>query len=113
MWYVPLDLAAGRVLRISADQARASVTVPGWQTARPTSIYYKDLATIDDMKVSLTEDEGTGFARQSRRRIHLVRRKIEVARRGILTTRGKGPRQGSCRADEHTRARDRRAPRTR
>ncbi|WP_420446049.1 hypothetical protein [Candidatus Poriferisodalis sp.] len=60
MWDVPLDLVAGRVLRVSADRSRASVSVLGWQAARPTSIYYKGLATIDDMKVALTEDDETG-----------------------------------------------------
>jgi len=57
---VALDLIAGRVLRVSADRSRASVSVLGWQSSRPTSIYYKDLATLEDMRVALTEDDGRG-----------------------------------------------------
>ena len=60
LWDVALELIAGRALRISADRSRAALSVLGWETARPTSIYYKDLATIDDMRVALTEDEGEG-----------------------------------------------------
>ncbi len=54
------ELIAGRVLRISADKSRAAVKVLGWQSPRPTSIYYRDLATIDDMRVALTENERNG-----------------------------------------------------
>ena len=57
---VALDLIAGRVLRVSADRSRASVSVLGWQSSRPASIYYKDLATLEDMRVALTEDDETG-----------------------------------------------------
>ena len=57
---VALDLIAGRVLRVSTDRPRTSVSVLGWQSSRPTSIYYKDLATLEDMRVALTEDDETG-----------------------------------------------------
>ena len=57
---VALELIAGRVLRVSADRSRASVSVLGWQSPRPTSIYYKDRATVDDMRVALTEHETKG-----------------------------------------------------
>ena len=57
---VALDVVAGRVLRVSADHSRASVSVLGWHSSRTTSIYYKDLATIDDMRFALTEDDETG-----------------------------------------------------
>lgn len=57
---VVLDLIAGRVLRVSADRSRASISVLGWQTSRPTSIYYEDVATLDDMRAALTADETTG-----------------------------------------------------
>ena len=57
---VALDLIAGRVLRVSADRARASLSVLGWESSRPTSIYYENPATLEDMRVALTADDETG-----------------------------------------------------
>ena len=57
---VASGLIAGRVLRVSADRSRASASVLGWKSSRPTSIYYKDLATLEDMRVALTENDETG-----------------------------------------------------
>ena len=60
LWGMTLDLIAGRVLRISADRSHAWVSVLGWQSSRPTGLYYKNLATVDDMRVALTDDDETG-----------------------------------------------------
>lgn len=57
---VSLDVIAGRVLRISADRSRASLSVLGWPASRTTSIFYGRLSTIDQMRAALTPSDESG-----------------------------------------------------